>query len=511
MIIDELIALLGFKVDEGSASKAKNAFGGVEAAANKLAGALGAAGLAAGFVKLVEFGHAAAETMDRVDTLFGPAAEGVTEWSDAFGREVGRSRRDLQQMTATVGAMVAPMGVGQDAAAEMGKGLAELAVSLAELNNAEDTATLDALRMGLTGNTRALKQYGLIVDETDLKEAARELGINKGIKALSDAERAQVSYQAILTKGTSITKAGLDPTEALEARLQNLRDTIGLKLLPIADWLAEKLIIAIDFFEGLAKNTHLVEAAFAVLAPIAISTAWSLIAPFLPVVGLFAAIVLIVEDLYTLFTGGDSVIGRFIDSLGGAGTSAAVVETLKDAWNEVVGLFRDNWPMIQDGFRTLGGLIVDAFSSLKGFGEWLGSFTFDAIAWFGSIGEAIGNFAADAMAWIDKLIAKLSDLVSMPEFGKIGGSVLGGLSDIGSSAMGFLGLGESPRTEQVRTGASSTSKTTNSSVATGPLTVVNNFNGIKPSEVDGRMRDAANSTGRHIDRQLRDATAGLGR
>lgn len=511
MIIDELIALLGFKTDEASATKAKSALGGVEAAAGKLAGALGAAGLAAGFVKLVEFGHAASETMERLDTVFGPASQGVTDWSDSFGKEVGRSRKDLQQMTATVGAMVAPMGVSGDAAAEMGEGLAELAVNLAELNNAEDTQTLDALKMALTGNTRALKQYGIVVDEADMSEAARQLGIRKSVKSLDEAERAQVAYQAVLNKSAGVAKAGLDPTEAFEARIQNLRDTIGLKLLPIAERMAEVAIKVIDFFEDLAKNTQLVEVAFAILAPVAIATAWSLIAPFLPAIALFGAIALIVEDLVTMFQGGDSVIGRFLDSMGGAGTSAAIVSTLKDAWSEVVGLFRDNWPMIKEGFAALVTYIGSAFAGLKAFGEWLGSFTFDAIAWFGSIGEAIGNFAADAIEWIDKLIAKVTGLVSLPDFAKVADWVSGGLSDAGNAAMNLFGGDGPASTEQVRVPTGNSSTTNSSSVATGPLTVVNNFHGVKPGEVDQRVRDAANSTGKHIDRQLRDAAAGMPR
>lgn len=490
MIIDELIALLGFRTDEGSANKAKSALSGVEAAAGKLAGALGAAGLAAGFVKLVEYGHAASETMERLDTVFGPAGEGVKEWSDAFGKEVGRSRQDLQQMTAGVGAMVAPMGVSQGAAAEMGKGLAELAVNLAELNNAEDSQTMDALRMGLTGNTRALKQYGIVVDEADMQEAARQLGIRKGIKTLTDAERAQVSYQAILNKSAGVAKAGLDPTEAFDARIQNLRDSIGLKLLPVAEWLAEKALVIIDYFEDLAKNTNLVEVAFAVLAPVAAAAAWSMIAPFLPAIALFAAIVLIVEDLVTMFQGGDSVIGRFLDSMGGAGTAAAIVETLKDAWGEAVRLFQDNWPMIKEGFAALVSGIGSAFDGLKAFGEWLGSFIFDAVQ------------------WIDQLIEKFESLASsMPDLGKLTDLVGGGLSDIGNAALNLVGMGE-PSAEQVR--VQSGSSTSNKNLTTG-LTVVNNFNGVKPGEVDAKLREAAGNTGQLMGRQLRDATAGAAR
>lgn len=485
MIIDELISLIGFKIDEGGASKAKSALSGVEAAANKLVGVLGAAGLAAGFMKLVEHGHAASETMERLDTLFGPAGAGVKAWSDAFGKEVGRSRADLQQMTASVGAMVTPMGVTGDKAAEMGERLAELAVNLAELNNAEDPQTLDALRMALTGNTRALRQYGLVIDEAEMKEAARELGIHKGIKSLNDAEKAQVSYQAILKKGATIAQAGLDPTEAWNARIQNLRDTIGLKLLPIAERMAEVAIRVIDFFEQLAQNTNLVESAFIALVPVALSLAASFVGPMLPAVALFAGLFLLVDELITLFEGGDTVIGRFIDSLGGVGTSKKLVDELKQAFQDLSKTIEENKETISKVFDFLVFQARLLLGTVKLIGTSLGS-----------IGFAVMNAVNSAGAQIEAL--KRGDVSGAVEHMKIG---LHGFSapieDVGRVIREDF-IGREPRLPP-------------------PLPVVptvnvtNNFNGVKPGEVDQRVKDAAGNSGKHMARQLRDVAAAVPR
>jgi hypothetical protein len=527
MIIDELIALLGFKVDEGSASKAKGAISGVEAAAGKLATALGAAGLAAGFVKLVEFGHAASETMERLDTVFGPASQGVTDWSDSFGKEVGRSRKDLQQMTASVGAMVGPMGVSQDAAAEMGKGLAELAVNLAELNDADDKSTMDALRMGLAGNVRALKQYGLVIDETDMKEAGRQLGINKGIKSLTEAERAQVSYQAILNKSAGVAKAGLDPTEAFDARIQNLRDSIGLKLLPVAEWLAKKAIVIIDYFEDLAKNTNIVEVAFALLAPVAMAAGWSLIAPFLPAIGMFTALAIIIDDIVTMFQGGDSVLGRFLDKVGGEGTSTDFVEKIKAGFLEFKRVMKEDvWPVIEKVFKEMKNWLDILLVELPAFGKALGDHLFDMVqkvsGWLDSITESL------------ETIAKYADVVH--NIGKVAVGVVGeklGLTDenddgnelnngkpTATTASGEGWLGQMARVtgdaltdfwkDEAKTSVTVFRPFTPAGGAqfSAPINQTNIFQGVKPSEVDGQLKKAAAGAGEHLRREMRDAAAG---
>jgi hypothetical protein len=63
-------------------------------------------------------------------------------------------------------------------------------------------------------------------------------------------------------------------------------------------------------------------------------------APILLKVGLVAAaigtVVVFVEDLFTLFSGGKSIIGDFIDSLFGIGTAEQVILSIKQAFQDVV-------------------------------------------------------------------------------------------------------------------------------------------------------------------------------
>ena len=66
--------------------------------------------------------------------------------------------------------------------------------------------------------------------------------------------------------------------------------------------------------------------------------AWApVLVPLLKVVGIVSALVLIFDDLITFVEGGDSAIGRLIDSLFGVGTATQYVHELREEWEAVVG------------------------------------------------------------------------------------------------------------------------------------------------------------------------------
>jgi hypothetical protein len=81
----------------------------------------------------------------------------------------------------------------------------------------------------------------------------------------------------------------------------------------------------------LSKNTNALQATLAVFAAFAIAKAGALLVAYGPLIGTFllwaaaiAAVVLILDDLITFFEGGDSAIGRAIESWFGEGSSEKV-------------------------------------------------------------------------------------------------------------------------------------------------------------------------------------------
>jgi hypothetical protein len=69
---------------------------------------------------------------------------------------------------------------------------------------------------------------------------------------------------------------------------------------------------------------------------------------------------LVIDELITLFGGGDTLIGGFIDKLFGVGKAAAMVELVKTSAQSLLDTFSQNgfldglWRIIQDLGESLG-------------------------------------------------------------------------------------------------------------------------------------------------------------
>lgn len=98
----------------------------------------------------------------------------------------------------------------------------------------------------------------------------------------------------------------------------------------------------------------------------------------------FAGLILIVEDLWALFSGGESLIGDLIDKLFGVGTAAEVVENVKLAFERL-------WALIE----TVGGALLDVFRpELEALKEL-----------FVGVFETIQALAAAAARWVGEKVS----------------------------------------------------------------------------------------------------------
>ncbi|HSN26761.1 MAG TPA: hypothetical protein VLT45_10760 [Kofleriaceae bacterium] len=134
--------------------------------------------------------------------------------------------------------------------------------------------------------------------------------------------------------------------------MMSIKTTVAVFLLPklqaITD-MVSKVVAAITKF---THGTNLVQAAV-VAASIALAVRYLPVirnaitavtnftrAQALSMLG-FVALVLIVDDLIALFSGGHSVIGEFIDAMLGAGAAENVVVSLREAWQDLIDTIRE--------------------------------------------------------------------------------------------------------------------------------------------------------------------------
>lgn len=153
----------------------------------------------------------------------------------------------------------------------------------------------------------------------------------------------------------------------LSLAYQGLSNSITLMVLPAFTWIVQSITWVSRETKRLIDTTYILQAAFTVGVPVLVAllgdlavAAWATFGPMitamLPVALGLAAIVLVVDDLYALFNGGDSIIGRFIDSLLGVGQAKVIVAELKQSYEEMVDWFAGAIDSIVRNLARIPGL-----------------------------------------------------------------------------------------------------------------------------------------------------------
>lgn len=147
----------------------------------------------------------------------------------------------------------------------------------------------------------------------------------------------------VTPEATEAARGYTQAQERLSRGMDSLRSVLATALLPALSWLVNKVAALEGYFARLTRGTHVVQIVLAALGVVGAAAAvaliaawWPVIGPFLGVAAAIAAVVLIFDDLITFVEGGDSALGRFIDSMFGVGTSAEYAHELREEWEAVV-------------------------------------------------------------------------------------------------------------------------------------------------------------------------------
>lgn len=238
---DILINILT-KGDASGAHKVSGSLDSVAASADKAGKALSlkvSAPLVAIGGLSVKFAADAAESADKVDAVFGPAADRINEKIGDLRKTIPATTAELQDLFSGIQDLLVPLGLAPDEAEGMSASIVELAGDLASFNNIPIAEALERIRSGLVGQYEPLLKFGVALNASTVKAKAFEQGIGDGTRELTAAERAQVSYQLIL-EGTAAAHGNAADTAGsaanqfkfLKSESTELMTDLGERLLP---------------------------------------------------------------------------------------------------------------------------------------------------------------------------------------------------------------------------------------------------------------------------------------
>jgi hypothetical protein len=252
MALREIVVELGVEVDRRSQKKAEGAINSMESRVKGLirAGQVLAAGfatgfLARGFISLIAAAGDANETLNKLEAVFGKElSPAVIDFANTTASAIGQSSLVFRGMLADVGAIVTPLLGSRDAAAQMSKGVAQLAFDFASLNNLDLQTSLEKITAGLVGSTIPLIRLGIDTRAAALEQFRLSKGIKVAFKDMDNASKTALRFAAI-TEGIRISGAIGDAkktqfafanaTRALSGNVIDLKVALGQELIPTAE------------------------------------------------------------------------------------------------------------------------------------------------------------------------------------------------------------------------------------------------------------------------------------
>lgn len=196
---------------------------------------LGAVVLAAatgGFAVLVAKASDMEEAMGKFAVVFGDAASEVEASARSMAAELGVSRMEIIQMLGNMQDLLVPMGVATEQATGMSQQMARLAIDLGSFNNMASAQVFGDLQAAITGSGEVMKKYGVVLNETAVKQELLNMGMDPA--NADDAAKAQARLNIIMAgttaaQGDAVRTAGsfANQIKQLKANFLDIAVTIG--------------------------------------------------------------------------------------------------------------------------------------------------------------------------------------------------------------------------------------------------------------------------------------------
>ena len=181
----------------------------------------------AGIDMLKELGAAALElagvaenTGKKFDANF---TEEDAQWAENFGSSIHRAKSEVESFMVSNKALYGEMGITGEAATELSKATTSLAYDFGNAFSMDDTEALGVVQDYISGNSAALEEYGIHIDDTILKNTAMAMGLGSNIEELDEAAQAQVRMNALLQESGNIQQAAIKDTGGLTNSTKSLK------------------------------------------------------------------------------------------------------------------------------------------------------------------------------------------------------------------------------------------------------------------------------------------------
>ena len=204
------------------------------------------------------------EATDLFHNAMGNLSGEATEFINKMESLLGIDPTEAMTNMAVLQSIATSFGLTSDKAYTLSKNLTQLSYDFASFRNMNPSETFTKIRSAIAGELEPMLQLGVDISQARLQQELLELGFNKQISTLSQADKAVLRYIAIMKQTTNIQgnlaqtiNSPANQIKILKAQLDMLAKSVGSLLYPALKSILPPLIAAVqlirEFVEWVAK------------------------------------------------------------------------------------------------------------------------------------------------------------------------------------------------------------------------------------------------------------------
>lgn len=160
------------------------------------------------------------ENLNLFTASMGEYAAEAQKYAEQVGEVLGIDPGEWMRNQGVFNTIISGFGVASDKAYLMSKNLTQLGYDLSSFFNISFEDAMQKLQSGISGELEPLRRLGYDLSVARLQQEALNLGIEKSVSSMTQAEKSQLRYYAIMTQ---VTVAQGDMARTLNAPANQLR------------------------------------------------------------------------------------------------------------------------------------------------------------------------------------------------------------------------------------------------------------------------------------------------
>ena len=160
------------------------------------------------------------ENVNLFTVAMGEYADSAKKYAEEVSDLMGIDPSDWMRSQGVFMTLATGFGVAGDRAATMSQQLTQLGYDISSFYNTSVEDAMTKLQSGISGEIEPLRRLGYDLSQAKLEATALSLGIDKAVSSMTQAEKAELRYYAIMTQ---VTTAQGDMARTLEAPANQMR------------------------------------------------------------------------------------------------------------------------------------------------------------------------------------------------------------------------------------------------------------------------------------------------